>query len=191
MRFSSSRIVWVLALCALVPITQAGATMLMHFDLAALTDRADRIYRGTVVDVEQASIEAGGGELPMVIYRLRVEESLKGDVDVVKGDETYVEIRMVGSIKDQAPQGDLVRFDMFRDVPRLRMGSDYLLFTTHPSSIGLSTTVGLGQGAFSVYSQNKQDWAVNQFDNAGLGVGGGGAVAYADLVAAIKARMGE
>jgi hypothetical protein len=191
MRRLCSRIVWVLALCALVPLAQAGATMLMHFDLAALTDRADRIFRGTVIDVEQSSVAAGGGELPTVIYRLKVEESLKGDTDVVKGDEAYVEIRMVGSIKDEAPQGDLVRFDMLRDVPRLRLGSDYLLFTTQPSSIGLSTTVGLGQGAFSVYSQEKQDWAVNQFDNAGLGVGSGGAVPYADLVAAVKARVGE
>jgi hypothetical protein len=191
MRLSGTRIVLLLALCALVPLTQAGATMLMHLDLAAMTDRADRIFRGTVIGVEQSSIEAGGGELPMVIYRLKVEDSLKGEADVVKGDESYVEIHMVGSIKDEALQGDLVHFDMFRDVPRLRMGSDYLLFTTPPSAIGLSTTVGLGQGAFSVYSQDKQDWAVNQFDNAGLGVGGGGAVAYADLVAAIKARMGE
>lgn len=191
MRRSWSRIVGVLALCALVPFTQAGATMLTHFDLAALTENADRIFRGTVIDVEQSSIRAGGGELPMVVYHLRVEESLKGDADIVKGNESYVEIRMVGSIKDGKEQGDLVRFDMFRDVPRLTMGSDYLLFTTKPSSIGLSTTVGLGQGAFAVYSQDKRDWAVNEFDNAGLGVGGGGAVAYADLVAAIKARMGE
>lgn len=191
MRLSWSRIFGVVALCALVPLTQAGATMLMHLDLAALTDRADRIFRGTVIDVEQSSIAAGGGELPMVIYRLRVEESLKGDADVVKGDEAYIEIRMVGSIKDEKPQGELVRFDMFRDVPRLTMGSDYLLFTTKPSSIGLSTTVGLGQGAFALYSQDKRDWAVNGFDNAGLGVGDSGAVAYADLVAAIKARMGE
>jgi len=191
MRFSSSRIVWVLALCALVPLTQAGATMLMHFDLAALTDRADRIFRGTVVDVEQSSIEAGGGELPMVIYRLRVEESLKGDADVVKGDEAFVEIRMVGSIKDEAQAGDLQKISMFNDVPRLSMGRDYLLFTTAPSVIGLSTTVGLGQGAFSVFSQEKQDWAVNEFDNAGLGVGSGGAVSYTNLVAEIKARMGE
>jgi len=191
MRFSSSRILWSLALCALVPLTQAGATMLMQFDLAGLTDRADRIFRGTVVDVEQSSIEAGGGELPMVIYRMKVEESLKGDADVVKGDEAYIEIRMVGSIKDEAQSGDFEKFSMFRDVPRLAMGSDYLLFTTQPSAIGLSTTVGLGQGAFSVYAQDKQDWAVNQFDNAGLGVGDGGALAYSDLVAAIRARMGE
>lgn len=191
MRFSSSRILWVLALCALVPLTQAGATMLMQFDLAGLTDRADRIFRGTVVDVEQSSIEAGGGELPMVIYRLKVEESLKGDADVVKGDEAYIEIRMVGSIKADTQSGDIEKFSVFSDVPRLAMGSDYLLFTTQPSAIGLSTTVGLGQGAFSVYAQDKQDWAVNQFDNAGLGVGDGGALVYSDLVVAIRARMGE
>ncbi len=191
MRLTSSKIVWMLALCALVPLTQAGATMLMHFDLAALTDRADRIFRGTVVDVEQSSIEAGGGELPMVIYRLRVEDSLKGDADVVKGDEAYVEIRMVGSIKDEAPQDDIVRFDMFRDVPRLKMGSDYLLFTTRPSEIGLSTTVGLGQGAFSVYSQDKQEWAVNEFGNMGLGIDGSGPAPYSELAAKIQARLGR
>ena len=188
---TSSKIVWVLALCALVPLTQAGATMLMHFDLAGLTDRADRIFRGTVVDVEQSSIEAGGSELPMVIYRLRVEENLKGDADVVKGDEAYVEIRMIGSIKDGAPQGDVVRFDMFRDVPRLNMGSDYLLFTTRPSELGLSTTVGLGQGAFSVYSQDKKEWAVNEFDNMGLGIDGSGPAPYSELAAKIHARLGR
>jgi hypothetical protein len=83
------------------------------------------------------------------------------------------------------------KLSVFRDVPRLTMGSDYLLFTTAASSIGLSTTVGLGQGAFMVYSQDKQDWAVNQYENSGLGMGGGGAVPYADLVAEIRARLGE
>ena len=42
-----------------------------------------------------------------------------------------------------------------------------------------------------MYKRQKKDWAVNEFDNAGLGMGGSGAVAYADLVAAIKAEMGE
>lgn len=179
------------ALCVLLAVSQAGATMLLKMDLGELVQRSDMIFRGTVIDVEQSSVEAGGGELPMVVYRLHVEEMLKGEADVVKGDEAYVEIRMVGSIKDEVPQGDLQRFSMFRDVPRLRMGSDYLLLTTPESSIGLSTTVGLGQGAFSVFSRDKTDYAVNQFDNAGLGIDGGGAVPYADLVAAIKGLMGQ
>jgi hypothetical protein len=80
---------------------------------------------------------------------------------------------------------------MFRDVPRLKMGSDYLLFTTRPSEIGLSTTVGLGQGAFSVYSEDKQDWAVNEFDNMGLGIDGSGPAPYSELAAKIQARLGR
>ncbi len=179
------------ALCVLLAVSQAGATMLLHMDLGELVQRADRIFRGTVIDVEQSSVEAGGSELPMVVYRLRVEEMLKGDADVVKGDEAYVEIRMVGSIKDEDPGDGLQRFSQFRDVPRLRMGSDYLLLTTPASPIGLSTTVGLGQGAFSVFSRDKIDYAVNQFDNLGLGIDGSGAVPYADLVVAIKGLMGQ
>jgi hypothetical protein len=191
MQREQRKVLLVAALCALLAVSQAGATMLQHMELGELVQRADRIFRGTVIDVEQSSVEAGGGELPMVLYRLRVEEMVKGEADVVKGDEAFVEIRMVGSLKDQGPQGGLERFDMFRDVPRLTMGSDYLLLTTPTSAIGLSTTVGLGQGAFSVHSVDKTDYAVNQFDNAGLGLDGSGAVPYADLVTQIKGLMGQ
>jgi hypothetical protein len=179
------------ALCVLLAVSQAGATMLLQMDLGELVQRSDRIFRGTVIDVEQSSVAAGGGELPMVVYRLRVEEMLKGEADVVKGDEAYVEIRMVGSIKDERPVNGLQRFSNFRDVPRLTMGSDYLLLTTPPSELGLSTTVGLGQGTFSVVRRDKTDYAVNQYDNLGLGIDGDGAVPYADLVAEIKGLMGR
>jgi hypothetical protein len=98
---------------------------------------------------------------------------------------------MVGSIKDERPVNGLQRFSNFRDVPRLTMGSDYLLLTTPPSELGLSTTVGLGQGTFSVVRRDKTDYAVNQYDNLGLGIDGDGAVPYADLVAEIKGLMGR
>jgi hypothetical protein len=185
------RVLAATALCALLAVSQAGATMLLQMDLGELVQRSDRIFRGTVIDVEQSSVAAGGGELPMVVYRLRVEEMLKGEADVVKGDEAYVEIRMVGSIKDERPVNGLQRFSNFRDVPRLTMGSDYLLLTTPPSELGLSTTVGLGQGTFSVVRRDKTDYAVNQYDNLGLGIDGDGAVPYADLVAEIKGLMGR
>lgn len=185
------RVLLVAALCALLAVSQAGATLLQHMGLGELVQRADRIFRGTVIEVEQSTVEAGGGDLPMVLYRLRVEEMVKGEADVVKGDEAFVEIRMVGSLKDQRSQNGLERFDMFRDVPRLTMGSDYLLMTTPASAIGLSTTVGLGQGAFTVYTVDKTEYAVNQFDNAGLGLDGSGAVPYEELVAQIKGLTGQ
>ncbi len=184
---------WIAVIAAVMLMTTmpASATMMLQMQLGDLVQRADTIFRGTVIDVEQSSIEVGGGELPMVIYRLRVEELVKGEADVVKGDEAYIEVRMVGSIKDEVTVGGAERFSMFRDVPQLTMGSDYVLFMTPESSVGLSVTVGLGQGAFSVYSADKSEYAVNQFDNAGLGLGEGGAVSYADLMAAVKGLMGQ
>ena len=184
------RVFTLLAVAALM-VTPLAATTLLQMDLGQLVQRSDRIFRGTVVDLEQGSISAGGGELPIVVYRLKVEDRFKGDVDRVKGDISEIEIRMVGSIKSPAREGDFVRFDIARDVPRLSMGSDYLLFTTRPGTSGLSTTVGLGQGAFSVFSSNKEDFAVNQFDNLGLGFGQTGPVPYSELAAKIAALLGQ
>ena len=164
---------------------------MLQMNLEQLTDRAGRIFRGTVVDVEQGVIEAGGGELPAVTYRFKVDDLLKGEAELVKGNGAMIEVRMVGSIKAAVPVGDAVRLDTFRDVPKLTMGSDYLLFSTPESSIGLSVTVGLGQGAFSVYSVDKQDYAVNEFNNMGLGLDGAGPVAYDEIAAKVRALLGQ
>ena len=42
-------------------------------------------------------------------------------------------------------------------MPQLAVGRTYLVFTTQPSEIGLSTTVGLGQGAFRINQVGKQE----------------------------------
>jgi hypothetical protein len=65
------------------------------------------------------------------------------------------------------------------------------LFATPPSSIGLSTTVGLGQGAFKVFAANGGMAAVNEFNNAGLGLNGDGPIAYSVLSAKINALLGQ
>lgn len=184
------RLTFLIALTALV-IQPLAATTMLQLDLAQLTERAGRIFRGTVVDVEQGTIEAGGGELPAVTYRLRVDDLFKGEADIVKGDKAMIEIRMVGSIKGAKPVGDYVRLDTFRDVPKLKMGSDYLLFVTPQSEIGLSVSVGLGQGAFRVFPVDKEDFAVNEFNNGGLGLDGSGPVAYNELSARIRALLGQ
>ena len=180
-----------IAVAMLVAAMPASATTLVQMQLGDLVQRSDTIFRGTVIDVEQSSVHAGGADLPMVVYRLRVEELVKGEADVVKGDAAYIEIRMIGSIKDEALVSGAERFSAFRDVPRLTMGSDYVLFMTPESPLGLSVTVGLGQGSFSVYLADKIEYAVNQFDNAGLGLGEGGPVSYADLMTAVKGLLGQ
>ena len=119
----------------------------------------------------------------------------KGKATTVKGDEAVVEIRMVGSLShDKVDENGNMRFSAFRDVPVLRQGGDYVLFTTRESSIGLSVTVGLGQGAFRVLPVDGTDdqfTAVNEFNNAGLGLNGAGPVEYNMLGAQIRALLGQ
>lgn len=175
----------------LILTAQVQATTVLQLDLGELTTRAGNIFRGTVIDVEQGTVQAGGGELPAVTYRFKVEELFKGEASEVKGDQAIIEVRMIGSIKEAAPEGAYVRLNTFRDVPRLKMGSDYLLFTTTESAVGLSVTVGLGQGAFKVFSLDKEDFAVNEFNNMGLGLDASGPVQYSELSAKIRALLGQ
>jgi hypothetical protein len=191
MRAFTYRLLLPLIAATLLVVPQAEATSLLQMELGGLTARADRIFRGTVIDLEQGTVEAGGGELPAVTYRLRVEEIYKGDADLVEGDQQIIEIRMVGNIKAEEPSGDVQHFSIFRDVPKLQMGNDYLLFTTTPSVIGLSTTVGLGQGAFTVFLQEKEELTVNEFNNIGLGLDGAGPVPYSEITAKILTLLGQ
>jgi hypothetical protein len=175
----------------LMSSAQAPATTMLQMDLGQLTARAGTIFRGTVIDVEQGTVAAGGGQIPAVTYRLAVEEIYKGKATSVKGDKAVVVLRMVGSIKAPMDTGGQVRLDTFRDVPKLEMGSDYLLFTTPQSQVGLSVTVGLGQGAFRIVEMERQDYVVNEFNNVGLGLDGSGPVPYSELSAKIRALLGQ
>lgn len=194
MRWKKTRRALLSALGLLVA-GQVHAAMMLQLDLQDLTSRADKIFRGTVIGIKEGTIEAGGGELPAVTYRIAVNEMFKGTPTEVKGNEAVVEIRMVGSLEiDKADENGNIHFSPFREVPRLSMGSDYVLFTTPASSIGLSVTVGLGQGAFSVYAVDGTDdefMAVNAFNNAGLGLNGDGPVEYNKLGAQIRALLGQ
>lgn len=161
---------------------QPHTASLRHFSLADMVTNADRIFRGTVISFDPATVTAGGGELPAVTYRIRVENTFKGNFSV-KGDVTYAEITMLGNIKEVPAQGSLQRLPVLPTPPRLNVGSDYLLFLTAESSIGLTAPVGLGQGTFSIYLQDKEEWARNEFNNAGLF---DGPVSYDQLAAQIQ-----
>ena len=103
-----------------------------------------------------------------------------------------MEITMVGGLKSDARSVDgKQHFSPFRDIPRLQKGGDYLLFASPESAIGLSTTVGLGQGAFKVAPLEGELHAVNEFNNAGLGLNGPGPVRYVDLSARINELLGN
>ena len=181
-----------LALLAILALLLAApsleAAMVAKMGLPQLAHNAAHIFRATVMDVEQSSVALGGGELPVVVYTLKVDETFKGDFGSGK-DAMVMEVRMLGSIKDQAVTvGDYQRVSALPDMPSLQRGHDYVLFTSAPSAIGLSTTVGLGQGSFRVFSQDHQEMVANELDNAGIFAG---PVTYAALADAIHGAVGN
>lgn len=168
-----------------------SASSVRHMNLDALSDRAAHIFRGTVTSVSTGSVTRGNAELPTTTYLFRVSETFKGEVDVEKGGERFMKITMVGSIKDAKQTSGIVRFNRFRDVPRLEKDAEYLLFTTAKSDLGLSVTVGLTQGCFDIDA----GMALNRAGNLGLFYGmsqGGpaqGAIAYNQLADRIRESL--
>jgi hypothetical protein len=154
--------------------------------LNEMCDRAGSIFRGTVVSVAAGSLEAGGGSLATVEYVIEVTEAFKGEFES-KGDKSFTQIRMIAGIKGSF-EGDVQRFSKLNDLPQLDVGGDYLLLASSPGASGLSTTVGLGQGSFSVSKKGDPQTVVNALGNLGLY---DGPVAYEIIANDIRAALGQ
>jgi len=188
---------WMMAALLAAIAAPAGAAMIMKMNLAQLTDRADTIFRGEVLSVEPGKIAIGGGTLPTVTYRLRVDEAFKGEFEAKANASPEVEITMLGTLKSTARSGSQERLtSSLPEVPKLRVGESYVLFTTAPGASGLRAPVGLGQGSFHIYAgPGKAELAVNEINNLGLFSGTGpaqravqaadGPVSYTRLATAI------
>lgn len=169
----------------------AWATTVRQMNLNVLTDNSELIFRGTVLSVRPGTVKVGGSELPTTTYTFEVSETFKGDVTAEKDQRRYVAITMVGSVKGPEQNGDVMRFDRFRDVPRLEKGAEYLLFTTAQSQYGLSVTVGLAQGCFDITGGMALNRAGNQGLFSGTAYGGpaNGPIAYNELADRIRATV--
>jgi hypothetical protein len=185
-----------LALLAAAPVHAATSVLPMNLD--QLSQRAGKIFRGRVIDIRAGSVDAGGGTLPTTIYRIQVDEALKGSYARDRKGAAFAEIQMVGSLRPAAAPGRTRVLPLLPDVPQLQVGQEYLLFATTPSRIGLSTTVGLGQGCFKVYRPRGRDRvAVNAVDNRDLFRGmeaaraeSRGPASYDELVRHVRAALG-
>lgn len=144
---------------------QAQAATVLQLNLEQMVDRAELIFRGTVLDVREGTVQAGGAELPTVTYRIRVDEAFKGTFQEVKELE-IAEITMLGKLKQSRTATARALHEI--ELPKLQVGQEYLLLTTPPSAIGLSSPVGLGQGTFRVTGKPGQEVAVNLNQNLGL-----------------------
>ena len=159
------RLTFLLILCAWLA-APLSATTVRQFNLAELTSRAHKIYVGTVRSATEGTVAIGGGQVAVVTYQLSVEEDLRGETAMVKGVRA-AEIRMLGKQKP-VQHGNLRRVSPLPDLPVLVVNHTYLVFSTQPSTVGLSTTVGLGQGCFTLYGKGADQMAVNDVNNLGL-----------------------
>jgi hypothetical protein len=151
---------------ALLGAAPALAATVVSLNLHELTERADRIVLGTVLSVSPAAVvRIAGVDVPTVTYRVRVAEVLKGSVP--EGDAVgVVEVRMLDG-SGARPVSSRHRV-IIPGMPALRQGHSYLLLTTRPGRGGLSSTVGLGQGAFLVTGSGEGALARNEVDNVTL-----------------------
>jgi hypothetical protein len=157
---------WALVLLIVMAGVPLGATTVMQFNLAEMVDRAHSIYRGRVLSAEEGTVAVGGGQLPVVTYRIQVGELFRGDVTEVKG-VSIAELRMLGK-QQSVRSGGLQLVSVLPAMPELAVGRYYLVLATKPSAVGLSAPVGLGQGCFTIYQNGKDETAVNGANNSGL-----------------------
>ena len=185
--------VFVCTVAALLAALPATAVSILQMNIEDLSERSDKIFRGTVVDITTGSVVAGGTELPTITYTVQVDEAFKGVAD----EKGLVEIQMFGSKSNTIDlEGGITKFPIAAGQPNLKVGQEYVLFTTQPSAIGLSTTVGLGHGCFSVAELDKAEMVVNEFDNRGVfngfaGMPAAGPVEYNQMAALLQQLLGQ
>lgn len=187
MRPSKYRVFLLIGALALLMAPQLYGYTVLQMSLAEMTARAGLIIRGKVIGSTTGTVAAGGIDLPTVTYRVEVQQVFKGTVPPGKDGVSVVEITTLGAHKvSPAGDGNVVRFSALPDLPRFQVGKTYVLLTTPPSSLGLSTTVGLGQGSFGIYEDDKTEMAVNELNNQGLF---DGPVTYTELANEIQSKM--
>lgn len=183
------------AAVGLLVVSPLMATILKQMNLEDLAGNANRIFSGTVIEVDKGSMEVGGGTLSTVTYRVLVDTAFRGEF-TDKGGRQIADFRMLA---DAGPSrsGELVRYSTLPKMPAIEMGKRYLFFATAPSAVGLSTTVGLGQGCFRISGEPGEELLVNEFDNMGLfrgmsvtAVPERGPIAYTRLAEQINALLG-
>lgn len=142
-------------------------------NLGELAEEAAVIVRGSVTAARVEPHPQARG-LTTVVVTLRVEETLKGGAEA-----TYTFRQYVWDLRDR------------RDGLNYRKGQRVLLLLTAPSSLGLSSPVGLEQGRFRIERDAQgREYATNGHGNAGLLSGLDGAAARKGVqLSATQARM--
>ena len=152
---------------SVVAVAVAAAPTYAHHSVAqmnleAMVTQADLVFIGRVIDMTESVVDAGGGQLPATTFTLAVSESFKGQYEEIKG-QTVARVTMLGTRKQF-----LTNTHPIREFPNLTMDKEYLLAVAPAGKVGLTTTMGWGQGCFLISGKGSTRFALNGVNNVGL-----------------------
>ena len=135
--FSVFAVFCLVASLSLGPVARADSVV--NVDAARMAQIAKLVFLGTLTAKKADTVK----DVPVTTYTFKVKDVAKGKIE---GSEfTYSQAN-------------------FKGMPSYKIGQTYLVYLTDPSPSGLRSTVGLGQGQFSVI----KGMAVNERNNRGL-----------------------
>ena len=141
----------------------ALATTLIHKNLAGLIVDSERIFVGECISVQEREIEFSTGSIWYTEYRFEVIDRIKGNF------EGIVTIRQYGLVKPRQIGENRLLVSRIPAMPVYNENQKYLLFLRADSRFGLTSPIGLYQGAFLItHDQYGKEVAVNGIMNRGL-----------------------
>ncbi len=151
-------------LVVLISVAYNGySTTVKHYNLKGLVSKAERIFTGQCISVEEGEIEFPKGSIWYTEYTFRISEGIKGT-----SGET-ITFRQYGLINPRQIDENTVVFNRPVGMPTYEANQQYMLFLIGDSELGLTSPAGLFQGAFFIYHDElSRRVAINGSQNRGL-----------------------
>lgn len=137
------------------------ATKMIHRNLEGLIKISKRIFVGRCV-LATEFYEPGSGTPPHTEYTFEVIESFKGNLG------TTLTFRQYGLKGPRQVSENIAYVGKIPGMPLYQEGQEYMVFLIGYIILGLTSPVGLLQGAFRVIEENGRKMVINGFNNVGL-----------------------
>ncbi len=144
-------------------INDVYATKLLHRNLYELVSLSERIFVGKCVSVRESKYDPEVSGILYTEYTFEVSETIKGNVTGI------IVFRQYGLTKPRIVGENVAIVKYIPAMPLYREGQEYVLFLIGDSVLGLTSPVGLFQGAFIItrdYTGRKV--VLNGIQNLGL-----------------------
>lgn len=151
-----------LSVLLILAITNGSAIELIHRNLYEMSTLSKRIFVGKCISATE--IYQPDSELPACIeYTFEVKLSIKGNVG------NTITFRQFGLKNPRKVDKGLIYVGRVPGMPIYEEGKDYVLFLIEDSALGLTSPIGLFQGAFRITTdKGGVIRVVNGINNLGL-----------------------